>query len=79
MFDMEKVYKNCERCGVKMYVMHQQKYCCKECQQAAQKIRDKARAAETRKKDNGKALADIVRKAKAEGLTYGQYVAKYGL
>ena len=46
-------------------------YCSEPC-------RRKALKEESAKKPNTKTIAEIVKEAEAEGLTYGQYIAKRG-
>ena len=78
--------KICEHCGkifeVQDRVFKHTKYCCKQCQYEAQKLNQrnryyekikKFRLKEIRKKHEK--LADINKKAKELGLSYGEYVA----
>lgn len=86
--------KVCAVCGKKI-TGHQTKYCSPECRYKGQLERQRGRyeqeyksttteAVEKQKKKRGRpkkklSLADINNLARAEGLNYGQYVAKYGL
>ena len=86
--------KNCLVCG-KELSGRQTKYCSDECRYKAQIERQrslnyqeykkpKADVVEAPKKKRGRpkkklSIADINKLARAEGLNYGQYVAKYGL
>jgi len=58
-----------------------QKYCSHDCARAAAKIKDKIRREQQKKKKvkSGMKIAEIDKLARAEGLTYGQYVALHGL
>lgn len=69
----KKAFYHCEYCGKVYEQAYTSKYCSEEC-------KNKARA-HTKKRGRPKkklTLAEIDRLAKAEGLTYGQYVSKYG-
>ncbi len=70
----------CPTCGKNfLYSSGHKKYCCVECKNKAQKMRtDEAAPARPRKK-RAKTIVDIIRAAKAEGLSYGEYVSKYGV
>jgi len=55
-----------------------QKYCCNACAKKASYEKQAERAREMRKKRPQKcAVVEIAAQARAEGLSYGQYVAKY--
>ena len=68
-----------------------QAYCSARCRQllqnrqkaearaAERRERQAAKKAPRRKKPGGQSAASIVREARKEGLSYGQYVAKYGV
>lgn len=85
-------YKVCEICG-KGFEGKAQRYCSPECRYQAQLERQRAykvnfkkpqaEVKEEHKKKRGRkkklSLAEINELARAEGLNYGQYVAKYGL
>ena len=78
--------KKCTICGTQFTSAKSnvQKYCSTECAAEAARIRNEEnkRLYAERKRHAGeknKSLVDIDRRAKAEGLTYGQYVAKYGI
>lgn len=76
---IQKKQKTCLICGKSFIGLVQQKYCCKECAMMANKrCQQESKVRRQHKKTNA-SLIDIVRKSKEEGLTYGQYVAKYGL
>lgn len=89
----EKKQKNksprCLECG-KLIVGRSRQYCCEECRYKAQLKRQQAERdkckkpkAEEKPKDRPRkhnlTLGEINARARAEGLNYGQYVAKYGL
>ena len=64
----------CAFCGVVFYSDRRKKYCCDKC-------RDKAngkRSAKPRKKAK-MSIEEVAKLCRKEGLSYGQYVAKYGL
>lgn len=73
--EKEKIYHSCEWCGVGLPKNSTDKYCSDEC-------RRKAERNSTQKKSGRKkkplSIDDIVKLAKKEGLSYGQYVDKYG-
>jgi predicted nucleic acid-binding Zn ribbon protein len=87
-----RIHKNCLICG-KPLTGTNKKYCSAECRYQAQLQRQrsanlieykkpKAEATPPKKRGRPKkkqSLADINKLARAEGLTYGQYVGKYGL
>ena len=62
----------CSWCGLSFETEHKRKYCCEDC-------RMRANYRKSRKKKNAVELAGIENLARKEGLTYGKYVAKYGL
>ena len=79
---------NCAYCGKTFIPKNsKQKYCSVACRDKNKKKRIKEnpdkytyyRERKTRRKAKGTDLGRINEKARAEGLTYGQYVAKYGL
>ena len=76
---IQKSKKSCFICGNSFIGIAQQKYCCKECAMMANKRSQQESQVRRRHKKANADLVDIVRKAIEEGLTYGQYVAKYGL
>ena len=53
-----------------------QKYCCDDCKKMGAK---KIRQAERTKRKPSTSVRDVAKKAREQGLTYGQYVAKIGL
>lgn len=81
----------CIVCGNEFKKLRKDHVCCsKKCSQKKYKESTKIRVAEWREKQKAKkkepkpvslhkARADIAIAARAEGLSYGQYVAKYGL
>ena len=80
--------KKCIICGTEFKPSKSTVVCCSEsCKKKRQRENEKAKHAEYReeqkkskkKKTNHKQLADIAIDARKEGLTYGQYVVKYGL
>ena len=52
------------------------KYCCNQCRLDADKGKSK-KAKLKKARETAQAIADLNQAAKAEGLSYGQYVAKY--
>ncbi len=54
-----------------------QKYCCNACRLEAESLRT-ITGRRKRAKKKAHAIAEINAAARSEGLTYGQYVAKYG-
>ena len=82
--------KICEECG-KGFLANRKhgKYCCEECRREGnrRKVRESSRIyyaqkkmSKTKKIDTGKmGLAEIGKKAREEGLSYGEYVFKHGL
>lgn len=79
---MEKVREiECPVCHKKFTTAHHsQKYCSKDCHRLYKQIQNKEQYQEKQKRKKKKtALNDIAAAALAEGLTYGQYVAKYNL
>ena len=78
----------CACCGTIFESDRRKKYCSVKCQRrgkgsnrrTSKKSNFFARISVPKKKKNGKlSLAEINARARAEGLNYGQYVAKYGL
>ena len=76
---IQKKQKTCLICGTSFIGLVQQKYCCKECAMMANKRSQQESQVRRRRKKANTSLNDIARKSKEEGLSYGQYVAKYGL
>ena len=79
--------RTCEQCGRYFKrVNNAQRYCCAECakegnlrtRRELQRLRRK-RAKEEMQRQKGKTLTDIAEEASKAGMTYGKYVAKYGL
>ena len=71
----------CEWCGAKFTADAKRKYCCHKCAKSANSYRGKGKnkPRKTERKKPQLTLAQINELARAEGLNYGQYVAKYGL
>lgn len=65
----------CGWCGLFFQSGKKEEYCCEECRQKGEN-RKRSRG---RKSKNTLSLEAIAVAAHKEGLTYGQYVAKYGL
>lgn len=76
---IQKKQKTCLVCGKSFIGLVQQKYCCKKCATMAYNRNQQERQERRRRKKANADLIDIARKSREEGLTYGQYVAKYGL
>lgn len=84
---MWKVVKDveCPVCGKVFQTNRYKKYCSKECGLKMKRIGDKRRAAQrkrlkeeqSRQKPNT-GIIDVETLARAEGLSYGKYVAKHG-
>ena len=72
----KRVVLECLWCGKEFETDRRRKYCCDKCRQKANNSLKRKPA--PRKKVN-LTLAKINELARAEGLNYGQYVAKYGL
>ena len=70
-----KLYYQCEYCG-KVY---EQGSTNPYCSDACKNMYSSGRAKNTGRKNKALSIVDISKLAKAEGMTYGQYVAKYGL
>lgn len=66
------LYYQCVYCGIGFEKGRETPYCSDECKRKAEGKPPKAR----RKKVLS--IDEVVRLAKAEGLTYGQYIVKYG-
>ena len=69
-----KLYYQCEYCGKVYKQGSENQYCSDECKSKYASGRDKKRV----RKKKPLSIAEINRLAKAEGLTYGQYIVKYG-
>jgi ribosomal protein L20 len=69
-------HKYCRNCG-KQNPPDKYIYCCTECRKEAALSRTIS-GRKKRAKRKAHALAEINAAARSEGLTYGQYVAKYG-
>lgn len=81
----EIVEKSCEQCGKTYYAVKWSRFCpdCRKIRDAEMSRENKLRRkqkiwAETHMTEGGKALAAVNAKARAAGMTYGQYVAKHG-
>ena len=77
-----RVNKKCSRCGLMMKNVHPQRKYCPECAKDVQREiskqinREKSKA-KSRRKQSMTDIVEINKRARQEGLTYGQYVAKY--
>ncbi len=74
--------KKCPVCGNLFEGRSTKIYCCSECKCKAQtqkKLQEckKPKTVQRKKKHSSLSLEQINKRARAEGLTYGQYVAKY--
>ena len=76
-----RVNKKCSRCGLMMKNVHPQRKYCPECAKDVQREISKQFNQEKRKtkirKQSTTDIVEINKRARQEGLTYGQYVAKY--
>lgn len=70
-----KLYFQCEYCGTPFKEGSTNPYCSDECQN----MYSSGRVKNTGRKKKALSIVDISKRAKAEGMTYGQYVVKYGL
>lgn len=66
---------NCAYCGETFHTLHKCKYCSTICRQKANGRYVK----KSRPKKASLSLEAIAKLARAEGLSYGQYVMKYGI
>lgn len=66
----------CAYCGAVFQSAKKRKYCCEECQRRA--CGDLKRKPRERVKPK-LSIEEIAKRCREENLTYGQYVAKYGL
>ena len=64
----------CSWCGIVFEAEQRRKYCTKECRLLANN-----RLKKRKKKNVNVGIVEVTRLANEAGLTYGQYVAKYGL
>jgi len=77
-----RMNKKCERCGLMMKNVHPQRKYCPECAEDVKRElyskfnREKSKA-KSRRKQSTIDIIEINKRARQEGLTYGQYVAKY--
>lgn len=62
----------CAWCGIVFEAEQKRSYCCYECRIASYR-------GKSLRKSNAEKIAKINQLARDEGLSYGQYVAKYGL
>ena len=69
-----KIYYSCEWCGKPLPENSTEKYCSEECRNKAKSNSAKKRG----RKKKVRSITEIIKLAQAEGLTYGQYVSKYG-
>ena len=83
---IERIEATCEECGlVFVKKTYNQIYCCPACQRKGQRRKSKdywqqySNKAKAKKKKKPPSLIEINQKARAAGMTYGQYMAKeYG-
>ena len=84
---VERIEAACEECGIIFEKQaNNQRYCCEECKKIGQrrKSREYQRAKYVKKgqaeeKNKPPSLTEINQRARAAGMTYGQYMAKeYG-
>lgn len=69
----EENYKNCSVCGKKFKVtMEHRTICSKKCKEKKEKMKK-----EKGVKKKNEELVEIAVRARGEGMSYGQYVAKY--
>lgn len=91
-FDEKKVCPVCGKVFQKDKYRAAKKYCSQECRDSAQleskrnydrknyaTIYDRRKTRKNKKKFNNQSIVDITVAARKEGMTYGQYVAKYGV
>lgn len=73
--------KTCGICGKIFPGFHSAKYCSDECKAEAVRRQERARTEKRRelRRPKNMSIVEIARAARAEGLQYGEYVAKYGL
>lgn len=69
-----KLYFQCEYCGIGFKEGRENPYCSEECKNKHSNKQTKKRG----RKKKVLSLAEINQRARAEGLTYGQYIVKYG-
>ena len=74
--DTKKILLECCLCGKSFLSGRKKKYCSVECRS---KTRHFKRNRKTAKQKPVSVLSIIAEKARLEGLSYGKYVAKYGL
>lgn len=77
---IDRAAKACEYCG-KVYIPRgtNSKYCCQKCSKDMRRLRDRNKAKKRKKKDadeKANLLLLYAGKAKAAGLSYGEYVAR---
>ena len=71
--------KKCRHCGKEFTaIVHNKNYCSEECKRVVAVAKAKSKRKQPKKIKN-LSIYEIVRRATAEGLTYGEYVAKYNL
>lgn len=71
--DIQRLCGNCR----KPLAVSKRKYCCNACRLEAESLKT-ITGRRKRAKKKASALAEINAAARSEGLSYGQYVAKYG-
>jgi predicted nucleic acid-binding Zn ribbon protein len=73
--DKPKIYYSCEWCGVSLPKDSTNKYCSEDCERRATGYKEPKKRG---RKKKVLSLTEINKLAQAKGLTYGQYIAKYG-
>ena len=69
-------FKNCKNCGTRFKVSKDRRfYCCDDCRRIMGHYRKK----QAKIKSNYNSIAEITRKAMELNMSYGDYVAKFGL
>lgn len=72
------VKKQCEVCGAEFITMGNAKRVCPECRAFAQNHRAKHTPEKPKPKRTQNDIVNAVKQAQEMGLTYGEYMAKYG-
>lgn len=79
---IKQVQKTCEMCG-KVFVAHPNARFCLDCKHERERENKKnwkyKKKSKMPEKPDGISAGEICVLAKKEGMTYGQYVAKYGV
>lgn len=71
----------CEWCGAKFTSDSKKKYCCHKCAKAANNYRGKSKnkPKKTERKKPMLTIEQVALLSRQEGISYGEYVKKYGL